>query len=109
MTLFLYSALASRVRNGIFSLAATRIASRRSVAHVQGISGGYHPLIKTPVTSAPASFSKAADTAESTPPDSPTNILFPCTFMIRLRSIFLEQNNSLHTWSPHLAMFCASR
>jgi len=53
-----------------------RIASRRSAAHVHGIPGGYHPLINTPVTCAPARFSKAADTAESTPPESPTKIFF---------------------------------
>src|SRR3990167_3254453 len=90
MTLFLYSALAPRVQNEIGKRAATRIASRRSSAHVQGIPGGYQPFIKTPVTSAPAFFNKTADTAESTPPDNPTNILAPLEIeRISARSLFL--------------------
>ena len=77
ITLVLYSALASRVINGIWRCAATRIASRLSVAHVQGIPGGYQPLMKTPVTRAPPRRRSAADTAESTPPESPTKTFFP--------------------------------
>ena len=40
---------------------------------LHGMPGGYQPFMNTPMTSAPRSFRSAAVTAESTPPDSPTN------------------------------------
>ena len=44
-------------------------------------------MIKTPVTSAPALSSNAAETAESTPPDNPTNIFLPFRFFIVLEYV----------------------
>src|SRR4051812_24453945 len=67
--------------------AATRIASRRSAFQSHGSHSGLHTLMNTPVTSKPASFNKAAETEESTPPDIPTK-----TFVLDL-FIFLAHSH----------------
>src|SRR5690606_17173559 len=72
----LYSFSKSRKRKWISSAIAAFIASRLSSRQLQGIHSGCHALMKTPVTSKPRSLRRAAETAESTPPESPTKTFF---------------------------------
>src|SRR3989344_5720267 len=74
-TACLYSFSKSKKRNGIFKERQTFIASRLSSLHVQAIHSGCQAFMNTPVTEYPCSLSKAALTAESTPPDNPTKTL----------------------------------
>src|SRR3990167_556996 len=67
----IYSCDKSTDKNGIFKCAATRMASSLSTPAVHGYPS-IAMRIKTPVTTYPSFFSKAAETAESTPPESPT-------------------------------------
>src|SRR3989344_3258010 len=72
--LFPYSCDKSTDKNGIRKCAATRMASSLSTPAVHG----YPSIvmrIKTPVTPYPCRCKRAAETAESTPPDSPTKAL----------------------------------
>src|SRR3989338_6686033 len=73
-TFFLYSCDKSSSLNGMRKCAATRMASSLSCPAVQGYPS-IAMRIKTPVTSYPCCCSNAALTAESTPPESPTNTL----------------------------------
>src|SRR3990167_8192244 len=67
----IYSCDKSTDKNGIFKCAATRMASSLSAPAVQGYPS-IAMRIKTPVTSYPCCCKRAAETAESTPPESPT-------------------------------------
>src|SRR3989338_1298233 len=68
----IYSCDKSTDKNGIRKCAATRMASSLSTPAVHGYPS-IAMRIKTPVTSYPCRCKRAADTAESTPPESPTN------------------------------------
>src|SRR3989344_7734596 len=70
--LFRYSCDKSTDKNGIRKCAATRMASSLSTPAVHGYPS-IAMRIKTPVTSYPCRCKRAAETAESTPPESPTN------------------------------------
>src|SRR3990167_11332325 len=72
-TSLLYSSERSTSRKGIPSAAHTRMASSLSSRHVHSVNSGCHILMNAPTTLWPCCCSSAADTAESTPPDRPTN------------------------------------
>src|SRR3989344_1711321 len=85
------------VTNGILRWAATRMASRRSSLQPQllGSHSGYQVLINAPTTSTPALFSKAVETALSTPPDKPPKTfllrgVFDCLCLFQILAIFVS-------------------
>src|SRR3990167_11003810 len=96
--LFRYSCDKSTDKNGIFKCAATRMASSLSTPAVHGYPS-IAMRIKTPVTSYPSFFSKAAETAESTPPLSPTKTR-------RLVEVFLFVGQMLRIGDWYVLIIC---
>src|SRR3989344_2711858 len=95
-TFSLYCSERSISRKGIWSAAATRIASSRSSFHVHSINSGCQIFMKTPTTSYPWLFKSAAETAESTPPESPTYtvaIWHQCKHQITISKFQTNSNN----------------